>query len=116
MMSLQILKIRGYVPSNSHNNPILFDGTPPNFHQPFGVYSSGVDIICCCYAHDLSCALAATLIKLHIYIYTHSLQVRHCGGAGLQGVVTMTYSISCDIDLEPVSFFEFRPTSQGQLD
>ena len=28
-----------------------------------------LQILCCCYAHDLSCALAATLIKLHIYIY-----------------------------------------------
>lgn len=61
----------------------------------------------CCYADKVA----------YIYIiYTHSLQVRHCGGAGLQGVVTMTYSISCDVDLERVSFFEFWPTSQGQLD
>ena len=32
-----------------------------------------LQILCCCYAHDLSCTLAATLIKLHIYIIcTHT--------------------------------------------
>lgn len=72
-----------------------------------------LQILCCCYAHDLSCALAATLIKLHIYIYTHSLQVRHCGGAGLQGVVTMTYSISCDVDLEPGIFLRILANKSG---
>ena len=72
-----------------------------------------LQILCCCYAHDLSCALAATLIKLHIYIYTHSLQVRHCGAAGLQGVVTMTYSISCDVDLEPGIFLRILANKSG---
>ena len=46
-------------------------------------------------------------------MYTHSLQVRHCGGAGLQGVVTLTYSISCDVDLEPGIFLRILASKSG---